>query len=136
MLRVSPPSHVYTYLLTYIIPVCVCIYIYINLYIRVCICSLVYACVDAASFASSNLVYIVLTNRRFSQKHRYIGVSENRGPEYSTLNSRILIIGTSKQGTPSFRKLLCRQQAKTQVAMQRRLSHQKSPRLGTLDPKP
>ena len=29
-------------------------------------------------------------------------VSENRGPQYSTLNSRILIIGTPKQGTPLF----------------------------------
>ena len=35
----------------------------------------------------------------------YLGVSENRGPQYSTLNSRILIIRTPKQGTPNFRKL-------------------------------
>ena len=34
-----------------------------------------------------------------------LGVSENRGPKYSTLNSRILIIRTPKQGTPNFRKL-------------------------------
>ena len=32
-----------------------------------------------------------------------MGVSENRGPEYSTLNSRILIIRTPKEGTPNFR---------------------------------
>ena len=35
---------------------------------------------------------------------RYMGVSENRGPQYSTLNSRILIIRTPK-GTPNIRKL-------------------------------
>ena len=35
----------------------------------------------------------------------HMGVSEKRGPEYSTLNSRILIIRTPKQGTPNFRKL-------------------------------
>ena len=33
-----------------------------------------------------------------------VGVSENRGPEYSTLNSRILIIRTPKYRTPNFRK--------------------------------
>ena len=32
-------------------------------------------------------------------------VSETRGPQYSTLNSRILIIRTPKLGTPNFRKL-------------------------------
>ena len=31
----------------------------------------------------------------------YLGVSENRGPEYSTLNSRILIIGPRNK-VPSF----------------------------------
>ena len=31
------------------------------------------------------------------------GVSENRGPEYRTLNSRILIVRTPKYGTPNFR---------------------------------
>ena len=35
----------------------------------------------------------------------YMGVSENRGPLYSTLNSRTLIIGTPKQGTPNVWKL-------------------------------
>ena len=30
-----------------------------------------------------------------------------RGPEHSTLNSRILIVRTPKQGTPNFRKLPC-----------------------------
>ena len=35
----------------------------------------------------------------------FMGVSETRGPEYSTLNSRILIIRTPKEGTPNFRKL-------------------------------
>ena len=35
----------------------------------------------------------------------HMGVSENRGPYYSTLNSRILIIRTPRQGTPNFRKL-------------------------------
>ena len=34
----------------------------------------------------------------------YLGVSENRGPEYSTLNSRMLIIRTPKQGTLIFGK--------------------------------
>ena len=34
-----------------------------------------------------------------------MGVSENRGPQHSTLNSRILIIRTPKQGAPNFRKL-------------------------------
>ena len=34
-----------------------------------------------------------------------LGVSENRGPLYSTLNSRILMIRTPKYGTPYFRKL-------------------------------
>ena len=34
-----------------------------------------------------------------------MGASENRGPLKSTLNSRILIIRTPKQGTPNFRKL-------------------------------
>ena len=34
-----------------------------------------------------------------------MGASENRGPEYSTPNSRILIIRTPKQGTPNLRKL-------------------------------
>ena len=34
-----------------------------------------------------------------------MGVSENRGPEYSTLNSRTPIIRIPKQGTPNFRKL-------------------------------
>ena len=34
-----------------------------------------------------------------------MGVSENRGPRYRTLNSRILIIRTPKYGTPNFRKL-------------------------------
>ena len=33
---------------------------------------------------------------------RYMGVSENRGPQYSTLNSRILIIRTPQRGTPIF----------------------------------
>ena len=37
----------------------------------------------------------------------YVGVSENREPQYSTLNCRILIIRTTKQGTPNFRKLPC-----------------------------
>ena len=31
-----------------------------------------------------------------------MGVSENRGPKHSTLNSRILVIRTPKQGTPIF----------------------------------
>ena len=36
----------------------------------------------------------------------HMGVSENTGPSYSTLNSRILIIRTpKKQGTPNFRKV-------------------------------
>ena len=35
----------------------------------------------------------------------YLGVSENRGPEYNSQNSRILMIRTLKHGTPSFRKL-------------------------------
>ena len=35
----------------------------------------------------------------------YVGVSENGGPCYSTLNSKILIIRTPKRGTPNFRKL-------------------------------
>ena len=35
----------------------------------------------------------------------HMGVSENRGPSYSTLKSRILIIRTPKYGTPNFRKL-------------------------------
>ena len=38
-----------------------------------------------------------------------MGASENRGPIYiereSTLNGRILIIGTPKYGTPSFQEL-------------------------------
>ena len=34
-----------------------------------------------------------------------MGVSENRGPKYSTLNSRILVIRTPKSSTPNFRKL-------------------------------
>ena len=34
-----------------------------------------------------------------------MGVSENRGPYYSTPNSRILIIRTPEYGTPSFRTL-------------------------------
>ena len=34
-----------------------------------------------------------------------MGVSENRGPLYNTLNSRILILGTPKKGTPNFWKL-------------------------------
>ena len=37
----------------------------------------------------------------------YVGVSGNRGPQYSTLNSRILIMRTPKYGTPDFRKLPC-----------------------------
>ena len=37
----------------------------------------------------------------------YVGVSANRGPEYSTPNSRILILRTPKQGTLNFRKLPC-----------------------------
>ena len=32
----------------------------------------------------------------------HVGASENRGPQYSTLNSRILIIRTPKTGTPNF----------------------------------
>ena len=32
-----------------------------------------------------------------------LGVSESGGPEYSTLNGRIPVIGTPKKGTPSFR---------------------------------
>ena len=40
----------------------------------------------------------------------HLGVSENRGPEYSTVNSRILIIRTPKYGTPNFRKLLLKLQ--------------------------
>ena len=32
----------------------------------------------------------------------HMGVSENRGPEYSTLNSRIHIIRTPKEGTLIF----------------------------------
>ena len=35
----------------------------------------------------------------------YMRVSEARGPKYSTLNSRILIIRTPKHGTPNFQKL-------------------------------
>ena len=31
---------------------------------------------------------------------REMGVSENRGPQYCALNTRILIIRTPKQGTP------------------------------------
>ena len=34
-----------------------------------------------------------------------MGVSENRGPKYSTLNSRILFVRTPKSSTPNFRKL-------------------------------
>ena len=34
-----------------------------------------------------------------------LGVSENRGSQYSTLNSRILVIRTPRKGTPNFRKL-------------------------------
>ena len=34
-----------------------------------------------------------------------VGVSENRGPYYGTLTSRILMIKTPKYGTPNFRKL-------------------------------
>ena len=33
-----------------------------------------------------------------------MGVSENRGPKYSTLNSRILILRTPKEGTLIFGK--------------------------------
>ena len=32
----------------------------------------------------------------------HLGVSENWGPQYSTLNSRILIIGTPKYGALIF----------------------------------
>ena len=32
----------------------------------------------------------------------FMGVSENGGSEYSTLNSRILLIRTPKEGTPNF----------------------------------
>ena len=35
----------------------------------------------------------------------YSGVSENRGPQYSTLNSGIRVIRTPKQGSPDFPKL-------------------------------
>ena len=35
----------------------------------------------------------------------HLGVAENRGSEYSTLNSRILIIRTPTKGTPNFWKL-------------------------------
>ena len=34
-------------------------------------------------------------------RFNHLGVSENRGPWYSALSSRILIIGTPKSGTPS-----------------------------------
>ena len=34
-----------------------------------------------------------------------MGVSENRGPQYSTLNNRILIIRTPNKVPPNFRKL-------------------------------
>ena len=35
-----------------------------------------------------------------------MGVSENRGPQYSALDSRMLIIGTPKYGNPlNFRKV-------------------------------
>ena len=52
----------------------------------------------------------VLAPGRFrSVKISYgLGFSENRGPEYSTLNSRILIIiiiRTPKYGTPNFPKI-------------------------------
>ena len=42
-------------------------------------------------------------NSHMGQYH--MGVSENRGPWYSTLNSRILILRTPKLGTPNFRNL-------------------------------
>ena len=34
----------------------------------------------------------------------HMGVSENRGPQYSTLSSRILVIRTPKQDNPYFQK--------------------------------
>ena len=34
-----------------------------------------------------------------------LAVSENRGPQYNILNSRILITRSPKYGTPNFRKL-------------------------------
>ena len=34
-----------------------------------------------------------------------LGVSENRGPKFTTLNSGILSIRTPKQGTPNFLQL-------------------------------
>ena len=39
-----------------------------------------------------------------SDIHMDLGVSENRGPQSRTPNSRILIIRTPKYGTPHFRK--------------------------------
>ena len=47
------------------------------------------------------VAYIINIQLRITK----IGVSENRGPESTTLNRRILIIRTLKYDTPHFRKL-------------------------------
>ena len=50
-------------------------------------------------------LYRYLTAHVDTVLNLYMGLSNNRGPEYSNLNSRILIIRAPKYGTPNFRKL-------------------------------
>ena len=61
--------------------------------------------IATAIMAWANLPHKGTPKRRRKLEGTHMGVSVNRRPEYSTLNSRIPIIRTPKQGTPNFPKL-------------------------------
>ena len=47
--------------------------------------------------------FLLFSSEALREARTHEGVSQNKGPYYSTLNSRILIIRTPKQGTLNFR---------------------------------
>ena len=49
--------------------------------------------------------FVGVSYRLFVISRSYLGVSEDRGPSYSTLSSRILIIRNPKIRYPNFRKV-------------------------------
>ena len=64
-----------------------------------CSCFLAPACSSDSKRHAAACFSWALVTRAIQRRIPDMGVSENRGPEYSTLNSRILIIRTPKKGT-------------------------------------
>ena len=93
------PSLAYTYIHTYILTY---LLTYTHTHIHTYIHTYIYILIHTYTYL---YIYMYICTHLNILLHSYMGVSEYRGSKYSTLNSKVLIIRTPKEGTPNFRKL-------------------------------